>query len=164
MRRGLTLAELMVVISVISMTALLLIPAAGDDQRTALRAAAELLAADIEDTQARMLADPLSPTSLFVNEDGDGWHLARNANPSEPILGRDGLPRTRRFGDGALANAKGLTLSPPSLPGGGLSFDDQGAPIQNEGELEFILHAQEGDSNLGVLISASTGSVKIIFE
>ena len=164
MRRGFTLTELMVVISVISTIALVLIPATGDGESTALRGAAELLAADIEDTQARMLADPLNPTGLFVNEAGDGWHLARIADPINPILGRDGLPRIRRFGEGALAHAGTLTLAPPSLPGGGLSFDDQGAPIQNEGELEFVLMAGEGDARLGVFISASTGSVKILFE
>ena len=164
MRRGFTLAELMVVISVISMGAFVLIPAVGDGQRTALRGAAELLAADIEDTQARMLADPLNPTGLFVNEAGDGWHLARTALPMEPIIGRDGLPRSRRFGEGALAHARALTLTPPPLPGGALAFDDQGAPIQDEGELEFTLRADETDARIDVSISASTGSVKIRFE
>ena len=123
-----------------------------------------MLAADIEDTQARMLADPLDPTGLFVNQAGDGWHLARTSSPLQPILGRDGLPRTRRFGDGALAHAEGLILSPPALQNGSLSFDDQGAPVQSDGELAFRLATPEGDSALAVLISASTGSVKIVFE
>ncbi len=164
MRRGFTLAELMVVLSVISMITLVLIPAVGDGQSTALRGAAELLAADIEDTQARMLADPLNPTALFVNDAGDGWHLARTVDPMTPILGRDGFPRIRRFGEGPLAHAEALRLSAPPLPVGGLAFDDQGAPIQNEGELEFTLQARESDARLGVVISASTGSVKIVFE
>ena len=164
MRRGFTLAELMVVISVISMSALVLIPAVGDGQRTALRGAAELLAADIEDTQARMLADPLHPTCLYVNEAGDGWHLAPRASPMPPLLGRDGQPRSRRFGEGAIAHAGALKLIPPPLPGGALFFDDQGAPIQNEGELEFTLQADETDERIGVYISASTGSVKILFK
>jgi hypothetical protein len=45
-----------------------------------------------------------------------------------------------------------------------LSFDDQGAPVQSDGELKFTLRAADGNSNMGVLISASTGSVKISFE
>ena len=164
MRRGFTLTELLVVVSVISMIALVVIPATSDGESTALRGAAELLAADIEDTQARMLADPLNPTGLFFNDSGDGWHLARTGEPTTPILGRDGLPRIRRFGEGALAHAGTLTLEPPLLPGGGLSFDDQGAPMQNEGELEFVLMAEESEARLAVSISASTGSVQIRFE
>ncbi len=163
-RRGFTLAELMVVVSVISLTALVLIPSGGEEHGAAMRSAAELLAADIEDTQARMLADPLDPTCLFVNEAGDGWHLARTSAPLAPILGRDGMPRSRRFGEGALAHAESLTLSVPLLPDDVLSFDDQGAPIQHEGELEFTLNAPESDTRLSVLISASTGRVSILFE
>ena len=101
-RHGFTLAELLIVLLVLSISVLAVIPLAGTDEMTDVRAAAELLASDIEETQARNLATPDAPTCLVPNAENDGWHLALANTPERPISGLSGEPHARRFGAGEL--------------------------------------------------------------
>ena len=146
---------------VLSISAMVIVPLAGSDELTDLRAAAELLAADIEEVQARNLASPEEPTALVTSEYLNGWHLARAATPEEPITGIDGRPRTRSFGTGALATADSLRLEPPSLPTDGLRFDDQGAPLMQDVEILFRIQGTDTGSTAEVSLSSATGRVSV---
>ena len=160
-QRGFTLAELLIVISVLAIVSALLVPLAGNDGATGVRAAAELLAADIEDVQARSLAEPKNASCLVPYEDGSGWYIARMSDAATPIDGIDGQPLTRRFGSGVLSGSAKVTLTAPALSGGGLGFDDQGAPVASNSALTFLLGTDQGDLTLGVEVSAATGRVSI---
>ena len=146
---------------VLSISAMVIVPLAGSDELTDLRAAAELLAADIEEVQARNLASPEEPTSLITSEHLDGWHLARAGIPEEPIAGIDGRPRIRSFGTGALASADSLRLEPPPLPLDGLRFDDQGAPLMQDVEILFRILGTDTGSAAEVSLSSATGRVSV---
>lgn len=160
-RRGFTLAELLMVIVVLAIASALIAPLTGNDESTALRAAAELLAADIEDVQARTLANPDNASCLVPRADGSGWHIALVQSPSQPIESIDGQPFVRAFGSGALASATTIRLRTPSLPGKFLTFDDQGAPVSIEGPVYFEIAGMEDDSTITVVLSAATGRVSI---
>ena len=159
--RGFTLTEVLIVVLVLSISAMVIVPLAGSDELTDLRAAAELLAADIEEVQARNLASPEAPTSLVTSDQLDGWHLARADAPGEPLEGIDGRPRTRSFGSGALATADSLRLVPPPLPTDGLRFDDQGAPLMQEAEILFRILGTDTGSTAEVSLSSATGRVSV---
>ena len=149
------------VLAIMAITSSMILPLVGDNETSQLRAAAELLAADIEDVQGRSLAEPGSPTCLQVASDGLGWHIALASDPAEPISNVEGRPMTRRFGQGGLSGCTEVTLSAGDLPADGLQFDDQGAPESLSGSIEFLLGTHGGEAMLRVTISASTGRVTI---
>ena len=159
--RGFTLPELMIVVLVLSISAMVVVPLTRSDEATDIGAAAELLAADIEEVQARNLADPRQPTSLVPSEQRDGWHLAWSEAPEQPIPGIDGTLRARCFGVGALASAGSLTLELPELPADGLRFDDQGAPLTQDTRLLFKILGTETAHAAEVTLSPATGRVSI---
>lgn len=160
-QRAFTFAELLIVISILAIVSALLVPLAGNDDATGVRAAAELLAADIEDVQARSLAEPNQASCLVPYADGSGWHIARMDDPAQPIDGIDGQPLMRRFGSGVLSGCSAVEFSTPTLPASGLGFDDQGAPVALAGRITFLLATDDGTLVLGVEVSAATGRVSI---
>ena len=160
-RRAFSLAELLMVLAIMAITSSMILPLVGDNEASQLRAAAELLAADIEDVQGRSLAEPGSPTCLQVASDGSGWHIALVSDPGQPISDFEGRPLSRRFGRDGLAGCSEVVLSANDLPSAGLQFDDQGAPASVPGRIDFLLNTLEGESSLRVAVSASTGRVTI---
>ena len=158
-RRGFTLFELMMVVSILAIVASIVVPLVGNDESSRLRAAAELLAADIEDVQAKALVEPEAPGCLVIDGDGSGWRLVHAEAPDQPLLGPDGRPVRRAFGSDALAGCPGLSISAEGLPGSGLRFDDQGAPTALSETLSFELRG--GENRMYVRVSASTGRVSI---
>ena len=160
-RTGFTFAELLIVVMILAIASALLVPLASNDQVIGLRAAAEVLAADIEDVQARTLADPNQPTCLVPHADGSGWHIGYRHTPGQPIAGIDGEPLVRFFGLGALASTPNAHLSTSELPETGLTFDDQGAPTLTDGTICFEITGAEKDGSFTILLSTSTGRVSI---
>lgn len=162
-RRGVTLAELMMVLAIMAIASSAILPLVGAESTSRLRAAAELLAADIEDVQARSLAAPRAPICLLVDEGGTGWRLALVSDPGTPIPDASGRPRARTFGHDVLAGCEELELVVSELPDEGLRFDDQGAPVALAGPIDFRLRAEDG-STLRISVSASTGRVTMFHD
>ena len=162
--RGFTLVELMMSLTVLAIAAAGVVPLLSNDQTAVLRAAAELLAADIEDVQARALAEPEDPLCLVVSDDGLGWHVALMSDPQTPLAGIDGLPRVRRFGQGALASARDAWVIVPAWQGtpGCLGFDDQGAPMGLTEPMGFEMRCESEPDPFVVCVSAATGRVSIL--
>ena len=161
--RGFTLAEMMMVMLVLSITTMLVVPLAGDDERTRIRAVAELLASDIEEVQSMNLSDPARPTCLVPRRELDGWHVATNAEPDVPVSDIAGEPHRRRMGSGLFADAGDLEITPPDLPGGILGFDDQGAPMVEDSVILFRITGTSGSASAEISLS-STGRVSISME
>ena len=164
LRRAFSFAELLIVISILAIVSALVVPLAGDEDATGVRAAAELLAADIEDIQARSLAEPGQTSSLIPHADSSGWYIARTSEPGQPINGVDGRPLIRRFGSDALAGSAAVVFTVPSLSSSGLAFDDQGAPLALSEAITFRLATPDDSLELGVRVSAATGRVSITRE
>ena len=162
-RRAFTITELLVVVAVLAIASTLVIPLMDDGESTALRAAAELLAADIEEVQARTLADPEQATCLVPHPEGKGWYVALEASPGVPITSIDGSPLTRVFGTGALASGASIQLDAPELPMDRLVFDDQGAPESQHGSIAFRFRASGEKQAMTVNLSAVTGRVSIAY-
>lgn len=160
-QRGFTFAELLIVVVILAIASALVVPLVTDDESIGLRAAAELLASDIEEVQTRTLADPGSPMCLIPHEDGSGWHIGLVDNPNDPITGIDGQLRIRTFGIGALVGAKRAHLQAPDLPVVGLTFDDQGAPTLTDSTLCFEITGHQDQKGFAVLLSNATGRVSI---
>ncbi len=151
----------MMVIVILAIASSIVIPFAGDNNAGRLRASAELLASDIEDIQARALAEPTDPIRLRVDEDGEGWSLEHVNDPGTPLEGLDGRPVTRRLGEDTLSGMDNVVVLVPDLPEDGLQFDDQGAPIELADSIVFELTIREGEERLQVEVSASTGRTAI---
>ena len=160
-RTGFTLAELLIVLLILSISLLAVIPLAGTDELTDVRAAAELLASDIEETQARNLATPEMPTCLVPNRESDGWHLALVDSPEDPIAAASGEPHARRFGTGTLATASTLRLVIPELPNDGLRFNDQGTPLMGTDPVQFTIEGTQTGQCAHITLSSATGRVSI---
>ncbi len=126
-RRGFTLIELMVTITVIVVVAALVVPRLQDDTRLRLIGASRLLASDIELAQLMTIANPVEPTVVrFGAGTGEYW-LASAATPDDPI-DRSGVPGGYRviFGQGAAVHADGVTLAPADIVNDTLAFNAQG--------------------------------------
>jgi prepilin-type N-terminal cleavage/methylation domain-containing protein len=126
-RRGFTLVDLMVTITVIVVVAALVVPNLQDDARLRLIAASRILASDIEMAQMMTIVNPEAPTVVrFQNGTGEYW-LASAFAPDVPIE-RDGVPGGYRviFGEGAAAHAAGVTLVPADIENNTLTFNAQG--------------------------------------
>ena len=161
MRRGFTLFEVMMVVSILAIVASVVVPLVGNNEASQLRAAAELLAADIEDIQARALAEPEAPGCILLEPDGSGWRLADVDTPEDPLLDFDGRPLRRSFGSDVLAGCPDLSIRAMDLPQSGLQFNDQGTPMALNAGLVFELEAGDHEGSIKVAVSASTGRVSI---
>lgn len=149
------------VLVILAIAASIVIPFTGDNNAGRLRASAELLAADIEDIQARALAEPTDPVRLRVDDDGAGWWLEHVNDPGTPLEGIDGRPVIRRMGAEALAGIDNVVIRVRDLPEEGLQFDDQGAPVELANSILFELETRESEDRLQVEVSASTGRTSI---
>lgn len=161
MRRGFTLFEVMMVVSILAIVASVVVPLVGNNEASQLRAAAELLAADIEDIQARALAEPEAPGCILLEADGSGWRLAQVDAPEDAILDFEGRPLRRAFGSDVLAGCPDLRIMAMELPSSGLQFNDQGTPMALDTSLVFELEAGDREDSITVAVSASTGRVSI---
>src|SRR5262245_61300099 len=81
---GFSLAELMIVLVVISIVALLVLPGA-DDQTTRVREAARLLVADLEYAQLRSIGNGADPCVVVFEIDDKRYYVARASDPSTAI-------------------------------------------------------------------------------
>jgi len=126
-RRGFTLIDLMVTITVIVVMAALVVPRLKDDARLRLIGASRMLASDIELAQLMTIANPEDPTVLRIQAGTGEYWLAPASTPDDPI-DRSGVPGGYRviFGQGDAMHAGGVTLAPADIENDTLTFNAQG--------------------------------------
>lgn len=83
--RGFSLVELIIVVLIIGITASLVVTAVGQTQTTALRAAGQILAADIGYAQVESITHSDDPRIIVFDMDSHSYHVALSSAPDDPI-------------------------------------------------------------------------------
>ncbi len=157
-RRGMSLVELMVTITIISSIAALVIPASQGDGLLQARAAATVLRSDIELTQVMTMTDPANPMVICFNEEGTRYWIASASNTEIPLsLNGNNETYVMTMGEGRLAAADGVTINSETLSNRHIGFDMNGAvspPMTTP-----IVTLQCGEHSVQLEVSPMTGTV-----
>jgi len=159
--RGLTLVELMIVVTIIAIAAALAVPRLGGTQTTRLRAAAELLAADLAFAQIESIAHGDDPRMVVFDPDASEYHLAASSTPDTPLDNPvGGQPYRVAFGQGRAGELDGVSIQ--SLDVGGddrLGFGLYGQLDQTEDASVTLALA---DQTVTLTIDAVNGRTTIV--
>jgi len=155
-QRAFSLIEVMIVVTILAITAVLVLPTFGGSDANRLRAAATVLVADLEFAQMRSMANPTTPLSLVVRADGSGYFIAETATPDTPIT--DPITKSdyaASFGVGTLQSVQGVTLSSSTIGA------DRALGYRSRGELDQATAAtftlSSGDREIEIQIEPYTG-------
>ncbi len=158
--RGLTLVDVLLTAVVLSIIAIISIPALRFDDPVRLISAATLITADLEYAQSATLAAPDDPVIVVFDSDNPRYWLALASKPDKPIpRPGSGDPFDVYFGKGNLPYLAGISLK---LAEGG----DQGAvKFDAFGRLDPPTDARiqvvNASGDIFVVVAANTGSVSM---
>lgn len=114
---GLTLIELIVVLVCLAVTAVLVVPMFGSSDASELKAAAELLVADLEYAQAQSLGHD-DPRGMTFDTAANTYTISPKSAPSTPIINPiGGQPYVTRFGSDRAAPLGRVRIASFSLGG-----------------------------------------------
>lgn len=159
-RRAYTLIELAIVLLVLAIAAALTIPLFGNSNTTKLRAAANILAADIAYTQSESIAHGDDLRLLVINADHTGYRIATQSHPDTAITNPvNHEPYQVTFGQGDQRTLTGVTITATNLSSNNqLIFGALGQLDQTE---PAVLTLSAGNSSLTVTVDPSTGQTTI---
>jgi prepilin-type N-terminal cleavage/methylation domain-containing protein len=110
-RRGMTLVEILVVVTCLGIAAALVLPSLGNPGATQLRSAAESLVADLQYAQQFSLAHGDDPCMIVFDPVNESFGLARASNPASIITHPvDKMPYYSKFGAGRLAHLRSVSI------------------------------------------------------
>ena len=157
-RRGFTLIELMVVVTIVAVAAAFIVPLARDEDRVRVMAAATVLASDIELAQVMTIAHPDDPVVVRFDADKNAYWLAYRDTPDDAMPHPDtGDLYEVVLGQGRAGSAAGVTMTIDKLPTNTLVFDESGGLIDfTETPLIQLSH---GDQSITLAIAPMTGTV-----
>jgi Tfp pilus assembly protein FimT len=169
-RRAFTLFELVVLVIVISIVAMIVIPAGGVSGSSRLGAAANILAADLEYAQSSCIANPAQPVALTFNVAQNKYSLAPANSPGTPILHPADSSQlyVNDFATGRYAPLNGVRIvSVNGQTSGSITFDAYGRPLgcnaagitYSVGTVTVVLSYDS--TQLSVISDATTGDVSI---
>jgi len=155
-----TLVEMMIVVLIISIIGAMAVARLGNTSLTRLRAAANVLAADLSFAQVESIAHADSPRVVVFNPTTSTYHIATTADLDVPITNPiTKTPYSVRFGHGTAATLEGVTLSPTGVGGDNkLAFGAYGQIDQATSATVTLLC---NGSNITLTINAITGEVTI---
>jgi len=157
---GFTFVELMIVIVVIAIISAAAIPMFSGSDSAKLRAAADILVADIAYAQMESISHPDDPRCVWVQNGGTIYRVAPAATPRIPVID----PMTKQdyivtYGSGRMAQLTGVTVS---LTNAG---DDSHIAFGPMGELDQttppIFTIRVNRSSLVVTVDPVTGEAAI---
>ena len=120
-RRAISMIEILIVVLILAIAASLAVPMWSDADVTRLRAAADLLAADLAFAQVESISHGDDLRLVVFDTDNNQYHIAASSDPDTPITNPVGnQPYVTQFGQGRAAELTGVTISGYSLGG-----DDQ---------------------------------------
>jgi len=157
-RRGFTLTELLVALTVVAVIGAVAMPSFQSDERLRLVAASSILMSDLEYAQVLNIAHPDSPVVVRFSGDGDSYWLAYTSDPDVPIARQDnGDPYLVEFGVGRARTASGVVLSFTEIDDLTLEYDGQGA-LEDFTSMPVIT-LSFGSISVALEIEAQTGTV-----
>jgi len=159
-RRGLTLVEVLVVVSILAIVGLLMVPMGSRAEATRLQMAARRLVADLEYAQIKSIGNAEDPCAVVFNAADGEYFIARRSTATLPINNpATQTPYVVRFGHGAAIGLDGVTIDGINLGGGDkLEFDSQGALSAGTNS---TITLKCGAATLSVSIDADTGEPSI---
>lgn len=164
-RRGVSMLELMIVVSILGIIGALALPMFTGTDATRLRAAANVLAADLDAARAESIAHGENLRLVVFDDTNHAWHIAAASDDTTPINHADtGQPYLRTIGTSGLKQLQGVTIS---------AFDLDTASETDDNKLGFGLYGQldqttdatitlaAGSSTITLTVNAETGEVTI---
>jgi hypothetical protein len=113
-----TLLELIVVLFCLAVAAAIVVPVALDGAATQVRAAADLLVADLEYARSESMSNADDPRLLVFDPAGKRYHIARRSSPTLPVTDPVGLQGyTTAYGSGRAASLPRVRIGSHSLGG-----------------------------------------------
>ena len=157
-RRGFTLMELMMTITIIIVVGVLVMPKLSDDTQLRLVAAASILTSDIELAQVMTISHPADAVVVQFDPDNDQYWLAYADVPDSPIPRPDnGRPYLIVFGQDRARSAAGVSLSLTEVTDNTLAFDAQGGVADISAQP--VIRLSLGSRFIDLQIAATTGTI-----
>ena len=125
-RRGFTLMELMMTITILIVAGALVMPKLSDDTQLRLVAATSILTSDIELAQVMTISYPGDPVVVQFDPENEHYWLAYADDIDTPIPRPNGRPYLIVFGQDRARSAAGVSLRLTEVTDNTLAFDAQG--------------------------------------
>jgi prepilin-type N-terminal cleavage/methylation domain-containing protein len=109
-RLGFTLTELVVVVVCLAIAGYVVVPEFAGSEASRLSAAASMLVADLELTQAQSMSHNDSPRVIVFNAAANRYFIAAKSSPQTPLTTSIGEPLESVFGRGRAAALQGVTI------------------------------------------------------
>jgi prepilin-type N-terminal cleavage/methylation domain-containing protein len=155
-----TLVEILIVLVIMGIAATIVVPRLGDTDTSRLRAAAQLLIADLEYTQYESITHPGDTRLMVFDRLNPGYHIATSSRPGVPITDPIGS-RTylRRFGEGSASLLKDVTIAGLSLDGDRrLGFGRYG---QLDQSTAAVITLGAGGHTVAITVDAFSGEIVV---
>jgi prepilin-type N-terminal cleavage/methylation domain-containing protein len=157
-RRGFSLLEVLMTMTIIAMVAVIILPEVSDDARLRIMAASAILTSDIEYAQVCTITYPDDPVVVRFDNDGLTYWLAPAATPDVPIAREDtGEPYLVTLGGGRAASADGASFEVTDLAADTITFNAYGGLEDFDSSPSIDLKC--GDVTVTLLIAPTTGTV-----
>lgn len=157
-RRGFTLLEILVTVTIIAGVAAIVVPMFGDANRVRVMAASSLITSDIELAQTMTIASPKNPIVVKFNQDAQSYWLAPSSDPDNPML-RPGTNQAYLvvLGEGRALGAAGVVFTLKNVTGDTLEFNAQGGLTDFTSQPAIELSS--ASSTILLSIAPTTGTI-----
>jgi len=157
-RRGFTLMELMMTITIIIVAGALVLPKLSDDTQLRLVAAASILTSDIELAQVMTISHPGDPVVVQFDPEQEHYWLAYADDIDTPIPRPDnGRPYLIVFGQDRARSAAGVSLRLTEVTDNTLAFDAQGGVADISARP--VIRLRLGTRFIDLQIAPTTGTI-----
>ncbi len=157
-RRGFTLVELMMTITIIIVAGALVMPKLSDNKQLRLVAAASILTSDIELAQVMTISHPADAVVVRFDPANDQYWLAYADVPDTPIPRSDnGRPYLIVFGQDRARSAVGVSVSLTEVSNNTLAFDAQGGVADIPAQP--VIRLSLGTRFIDLQIASTTGTI-----
>ncbi len=154
------MVELLIVLVLMAIAAVLALPMMNGTNTTRLRAAADLLMADLGFAQVESITHASDPCVVTFDTATATYTIARSSTPATPITNpADNRPYTTTFGTGRASEMTGVTIQAYSLDG-----DDKlgfGIFGQTDQTTPATITLQAGGSTITIQVDSTSGETSL---